>query len=135
MKAWDFVLAGLTAASICLVMFVLAGVPLLQRGPWAASCFICCACFFCFGVAGWRLFGPDPKNMDPPAPSDQPTMRTAILTGVLEAIKGIVSRQDEWEKRLKEMENRLSELALTAGLKPRSRRDMGAPDVPMAPKP
>lgn len=53
-------------------------------------------------------------------PGDKARMRTAILQGVLESIKGLVHRSEECERRLKEVEHRMSELSLAAGLKPRT---------------
>lgn len=124
---------GLFGALVGFLVFYLAGVPLFQRGPWAAVCFIVCGALFNVAAELAIKAENQRQKMAVKAPEDWPhggiapepdkaKMREAVMSGVLEAIKGLVVRSENAEKELKMLKDRMSELSLAAGLKPRVAR-------------
>ncbi len=128
MRARAAVLAGLASGFVVYLAFFLWGVDVSHRGAAAGLCFVLCVLAFNAGVAAWRIWGPYEKPIDPPAVVETPT-RTAVLSGALEAIKQIAEKHQGIEQKLKELEGRMSEVSLAAGLRPpRPGGVHGAPD-------
>lgn len=134
-------IAAAAAVAIVVVGFLVGGGEIWRPGFSAGVCYI-----FSILLGGTAFFAaftiekerqPVPKAPEPDGPPYLPEMtgndpgskakmREAVMHGVLEAIKGLVQRSEATEKRLKELEGRVSEVSLAAGLKPRVTRAPGA---------
>lgn len=103
MKARSAVLAGLASALACLLGFILSGVPLLQRGPWAVACFGLCGLAFILGVAlyvravtAWHWSGVPTESYKAPVPPPVPAPQGVNL----EAFEQLQARVEVCEKKL-----------------------------------
>lgn len=133
------ILTGLVLDAVVLLGWFILGEPIFQRGVGAFLLYLVLITAFVLGfgyeaeiqdaIETIKRERPAPAApAEAAAPGDKGPMRTAVMAGVLEAIKGLVVRSESAEQRLKELELRMSELSLAAGLKVRpSPRNIGDP--------
>lgn len=119
-------LPGLAAAAVGFLAFFIAGVPLFQRGPWAASCFLVCGFLFNLGVLLTKLTSPKKGEQ---AADAVPFPRVSVLKGLAEDVKRLDDRIKGLKDQYDDLNRRLGQICITAGIKPRRPGgDIGAPE-------
>jgi hypothetical protein len=131
-------IAAVVAVVVVVLGFLVGGGEIWRPGFSAGVCYLMCVVLG--GTAFLAAFttvtgneGVKDDGMDVPflpemtgrhIPDNKAKMHDAVIGGVLEAIKGLVVRSENAEREIVELKSRLSEMALAAGLKPRSTRQV-----------
>lgn len=139
---WRALAFGAFAALSTFVVFFLAGVPIFQRGVWAAACYLVTGVAFNVGVNRFAQLQRAQAQREADAPVPTPTRpspyfvtqaefkalsdRTAAVEQGQRDVSHVTDVQGKHiaalEDRMKKAEDRISSVSVVAGISPRAPR-------------